>query len=68
MEIQERVQVPEDWDENPFGWFPKPPTQEAYYYRMLFEKNRFKLGDPWEYWMPKWSPETNDPSARTLAQ
>jgi len=68
MEIQERVQVPEDWNENPFGWVPKPPTQEAYYYRMLFEKNRFKVGDPWNYWMPKWSPETNDPSARTLVQ
>jgi asparagine synthase (glutamine-hydrolysing) len=66
MEIQERVKVPDDWHTNPFGWAPKPLTPEAYYYRMLFETHGYKVGDPWPYWMPRWSPETSDPSARTL--
>jgi asparagine synthase (glutamine-hydrolysing) len=66
LEIQERVTVPDNWNENPFAWTPKPPTPEAYYYRMLFEACNYNIGDPWPYWMPKWSPETNDPSARTL--
>jgi asparagine synthase (glutamine-hydrolysing) len=68
MEIQERVKVPEGWETNPMNWFPRPPTPEAYYYRMLFETHGYKVGDPWEYWMPRWSPETNDPSARTLSK
>ena len=67
MEIQERVHVPDTWESNPFGWTPRPPTPEAYYYRMLFENYKYKVGDPWAYWMPRWSPETNDPSARTLS-
>jgi asparagine synthase (glutamine-hydrolysing) len=44
-----------------------PKTAEAYYYRVLFDR----LYRPAEqcipyFWMPKWSPGTNDPSARTL--
>ena len=46
-----------------------PKTPEALYYRMLFEtyygaENAHNI--PY-FWMPKWSPETNDPSARTLS-
>jgi asparagine synthase (glutamine-hydrolysing) len=46
-----------------------PKTAEALYYRMLFEsyygpENATII--PY-FWMPKWSPETNDPSARTLS-
>ena len=45
-----------------------PKTAEAYYYRVLFDK----LYRPAErcipyFWMPKWSPGTSDPSARTLS-
>ena len=40
---------------------------EAYYYMMLFTQQYPHIGDPMPYWMPKWSPETSDPSARTLA-
>lgn len=46
-----------------------PQTAEALLYRKLFEsmygKNAVKV-IPY-MWMPKWSPETTDPSARTLS-
>lgn len=46
-----------------------PQTAEALLYRKLFEsmygKNSVKV-IPY-MWMPKWSPETTDPSARTLS-
>jgi len=45
-----------------------PKTAEAYYYRVLFHR-LYRGGEtciPY-FWMPKWSPETSDPSARTLA-
>lgn len=48
-----------------------PKTAEAFYYRWLFNKKYGKKYDfvmvPY-YWMPKWCPETSDPSAKTLAQ
>ena len=45
----------------------KPYTAESYYYRMLFDSYYVGLEHLIPYfWMPKWSPETNDPSARTL--
>lgn len=47
-----------------------PYTKENYYYRREFARH---YGDSEEkaktipyFWMPKWSPETTDPSARTL--
>jgi asparagine synthase (glutamine-hydrolysing) len=46
----------------------KPISVESYYYRTLFEK-MYKGADkciPY-FWMPKWSGETKDPSARTLS-
>jgi len=44
-----------------------PRTVEELYYRKIFEAF-YPNGENWikEYWMPKWSPETMDPSARTL--
>jgi len=45
-----------------------PKTAEAFYYRKLFTQYYGDLGHaivPY-FWMPKWSPETTDPSARTL--
>jgi asparagine synthase (glutamine-hydrolysing) len=44
-----------------------PYTAESFYYRMLFETHYSGLEYLIPYfWMPKWSPETTDPSARTL--
>ena len=45
----------------------KPQTAEAYYYRKLFDEHYGNVSHLVPYfWMPKWSPETTDPSARTL--
>jgi asparagine synthase (glutamine-hydrolysing) len=46
---------------------PVPKTSEAYYYRSIYEFMYTKTGDYWPFWMPRWSPETSDPSARTLS-
>jgi len=46
---------------------PVPKTLEAFWYRSLYESNYKRTGSYWPFWMPKWSPETSDPSARTLA-
>jgi asparagine synthase (glutamine-hydrolysing) len=67
QEIQERISVPKDWEEKALTFAePIPKTPEAYYYRTLYESMYKKTGDYWPFWMPRWSPETNDPSARTL--
>lgn len=42
-----------------------PPTLEAYYYRQIYDDLYNHLVVPY-YWMPRWSGETTDPSARTL--
>jgi len=57
-----------DWKDNLIGRSHLTPyTAESYYYRMLFETHYSGLEHLVPYfWMPKWSPETNDPSARTL--
>jgi asparagine synthase (glutamine-hydrolysing) len=45
----------------------KPYTAESYYYRSLFDTYYPKYSHIIPYfWMPKWSPETTDPSAKTL--
>lgn len=66
--IRDSDLVPVDWEARAAaaGWTPVPPTPEAYWYRSLYEENYKHTGDPWPYWMPRWSPETSDPSARTL--
>lgn len=69
QEIQERVLkvIPADWETLALEFAePKPKTPEAFYYRSLYEKLYTKTGDYWPFWMPRWSPETTDPSARTL--
>ena len=66
QEIQDRVPIgaaTSTWTHNP------PPTAEARYYRTLFDAD---YGSPCEqvipyFWMPRWSGETSDPSARTLS-
>jgi asparagine synthase (glutamine-hydrolysing) len=69
-EIQERILsrglVPANWKEITFAE-PVPKTPEAYYYRSLYESMYKRTGDYWPFWMPSWSPETSDPSARTLS-
>lgn len=70
QEIQERVLplIPIDWEAKSAEYEdPKPKTPEAYYYRSIYESMYKKTGDYWPFWMPRWSPETNDPSARTLS-
>ena len=65
QEIQERVGLT-GWEEDAKRFTPVPHTAEAYWYRTIFEENYPNVGDLWPYWMPRWSPETTDPSARTL--
>lgn len=67
--IKEKKLVPENWRDLLVGlpdWV-KPQTEEAFYYYSIYCKLYPHTGDPWPYWMPQWSPETSDPSARTLA-
>jgi asparagine synthase (glutamine-hydrolysing) len=62
------TEVGDDWEDGAAHFkHLTPKTAEAYYYRVLFDR----LYRPAEqcipyFWMPKWSPGTNDPSARTL--
>lgn len=67
--IKEKKLVPENWREvlSTMPDWAHPQTEEAFYYYYLFLDNYKHVGDPWPYWMPKWCPETSDPSARTLA-
>ena len=72
QEIQERVAsvVPADWkSDKKFMGHVAPRTMEEYYYRSLFNTYYGPLYEkatvPYR-WMPRWSPETTDPSARTL--
>jgi asparagine synthase (glutamine-hydrolysing) len=73
-EIQDRVAkvVPVDWKEKAllsYSHHMTPKTPEEYYYRFLFTSSyglaAIRATVPYR-WMPKWCPETNDPSARTL--
>lgn len=43
-----------------------PKTAEQYYYRHLYEMHFGKTSTVPYFWMPSWSPEATDPSARTL--
>ena len=43
-----------------------PKTAEQYYYRFLYETQFGKVSTVPYFWMPSWSPEATDPSARTL--
>lgn len=76
-DIKERIisrgLVPSNWRDivqyssDPLLKKINPPTEEAYYYYQIYSQHFKHTGDPMPYWMPKWSPETTDPSARTLA-
>ena len=47
---------------------PVPALKESYYYRKIFEHYYPGRGStiPY-YWLPKWSGDTADPSARVLS-
>ncbi len=69
QEIKERVEPLVPWN-----WANYGDTKEQAYYRMLFNKTQasIALGESpnpnCQYrWLPKWSGETTDPSARTLS-
>jgi asparagine synthase (glutamine-hydrolysing) len=67
--IQENINVPDNWLEVAKDKYEycMPTTKEMYYYRSEFEKHyRGQERVIPYYWMPKWSPETDDPSAKTL--
>lgn len=50
------------------SWHNPPKTQEAYWYRMEFEKYYKAVLTIPRMWMPRWIAGANDPSARTLKQ
>jgi len=73
QEIQDRVLniIPSDWERRATLSYSNhliPRTPEEFYYRFLFTTaygiNAIK-SVPYR-WMPRWCPETTDPSARTL--
>ena len=73
QEIQERVSklVEVNWKYKAIEIDHLPPmTEEAYYYRSLYESEYGPLTAQTAipaFWMPRWSPGATDPSARTLA-
>ena len=68
--IQEHVNTlvsDEEFQTEKFKYSPEPATKEAYYYLKTFEyyyKSHFQL-TPYQ-WLPKWSGDVKDPSARVL--
>jgi asparagine synthase (glutamine-hydrolysing) len=64
--IQERGLVSKEEVEGWKGDGPRPRTAEAVWYRRLYDQMYPCTATYWPYWMPRWSPETSDPSARTL--
>ena len=66
--IQEKVEVPSDWEEKAKGYKHLPPTTpEQFYYRTIFEQHYKGHANVIPYfWMPKWCEGATDPSARTL--
>jgi asparagine synthase (glutamine-hydrolysing) len=72
QEIQDRVEsiVGPDWKFKAIEYAHCTPlTPEAFYYRTVYESHygpyTAQTAIP-AFWMPRWSPETTDPSARTL--
>lgn len=56
-----------DWKDKLHYTYLSPYTAESFYYRILFDKTYPNMSHVIPYfWMPKWSPETTDPSALTL--
>jgi asparagine synthase (glutamine-hydrolysing) len=63
------AEVGDDWQEKASIFkHLTPQTAEAYYYRVHFDRlyRNAETCIPY-FWMPKWSPGTTDPSARTLS-
>ena len=69
QKIEQKGLVADDWKSVAYknNYWPECMTKEAFYYRTIFEGHYKRTGWLWPYWMPRWSPETTDPSARTLS-
>lgn len=75
QEIADRLmssgELPGNWEEEAKKFKHLPPkTAEAYYYRKIYEQyyGSYNAEKALPYfWMPRWSGETSDPSARTLS-
>jgi asparagine synthase (glutamine-hydrolysing) len=65
--IEAQKLVPDNWRDLAAKMVaPVPKTPESFWYRTVYEENFKHTGTYWPFWMPRWSPETDDPSARTL--
>ena len=66
QEIQERIpqNIPMNTIEKTYTCL-NPMTPEARYYRTIYDTYYNCITIPY-FWMPRWSEETSDPSARTL--
>jgi len=69
QKIEQKGLVADNWKSVAYknNYWPECMTKEAFYYRTIFEGHYKRTGWLWPYWMPRWSPETADPSARTLS-
>lgn len=62
----DKLVTDEEFDNNSYT-YNKPLTKEAYYYRKIFSKYYKNHDKICPYmWLPKWTKNTNDPSAREL--
>ena len=68
--IEQKGLVVDGWRKIEYtkNYWPPCLTKEAFYYRNIFDLHYKHTGWLWPYWMPKWSPDTQDPSARTLTK
>lgn len=66
--IQEKISIQDNWQEYIKDYTHLPPqTKEMFYYRNIFQIHYSAHANVIPYfWMPKWSPDATDPSARTL--
>lgn len=70
QESLEDVYTIDDFDNPDVQYHIVPPTKEALHYRLIFNKLFHPMAAsvlPSHYWLPKWSGDAKDPSARTLA-
>ena len=69
LENMETRITDEEFQSVPLGLSEEPPTKEAYYYQKTFLRT---LGSHQpsllsEYWLPRWSGDAREPSARVLS-
>jgi asparagine synthase (glutamine-hydrolysing) len=66
--IQEKISIQDNWKDFIEDYtYLTPQTKEMFYYRNIFQNHYSGHANILPYfWMPKWSPDATDPSARTL--